>query len=299
MWTLLLISVSAAPAAAELDYACAVKAAAVLTGDPLANLEHEEMAAFVDEQLESEKFHYLFAAFVNTRFNRGFGMRPEEDAVYFVVRHVLANQLPWSDLYLGAYGWAGPYGYPEVIEDPNGVGYFTAPPWVQRYSGNDLDGKMLFAAYRVVQNTTGIVLVPSPFNANADSNLLGREREDCRYCHFDSPLALDKIARFFPTRSGFGEQMTLTPAENPTQELLNGRTVSNLRELLGALLQTDDYKFWTCRMVFEYTYGRPESACEATVFDQCVAALEETDDITRAIAAVVADPSYCTMLEVP
>lgn len=304
LWTTVLTCLTgllgaAGPAAAAIDDACALKTAAVLTGDPIPNLEHEDMAAFVAEQLASNKFVELFSAFVNTRFNRGLAMSAEEDAVFYVVRHVLENDLPWTDLYLGNWGWAGPGGYPQVIDDPNGVGYFTAPAWVRRYAGNDLDGYMLFAAYRVVQNTTGIVLVPSPFNANADSNFEGRQRNECRHCHIDSAVALDKIARFFPRRTGFGTNMVLTPPENGAQELLNGRTVHDLRELLGALLETDDYKFWTCRLVFEYTYGRAESACEAPLFDQCVATLEATNDIRQAVATVVGDPSFCTELEVP
>lgn len=297
LWTAVL---GASPAAlSEVDVRCGLKVAAALTAEPNPDLAAADLRALVDEQLQSPHFALLFASFVNTRFNRGLSMRAEEDAVFYVVRHVLENQLPWSQVYLGEYGWTGPQGYPEIVADPNGVGYFTAPGWVRRYAGNDLDGYMLFAAYRVVQNTTGIVLVPSPFNADQSSDFEGRQRPECSSCHLESPVALDKIARFFPRRTGFGNQMTLTPPENGPQELLNGQTFNDLKQLVAGLLETDDYRFWTCRLVFEYLYNRPESACEALVFDQCVAALEETDDIRDAIVAVATDPSFCATLEVP
>lgn len=276
------------------DPVCGQRIAAALSGDPRADVAQPQNA-LVRGQLASEKFVELFARFVNTRFNRGLAMSAEEDAVYFTVRHVLTNNLPWSQIYLGEFGWEGPGGYPRIKPDPAGVGYFTAPQWVSRYAGNDLDGYMLFAAYRLVQNTTGIVLVPSPFNADENSNVAGRERGGCRYCHLDSPLALDRIARFFPTRTGFGARMVLTPPANTPAQLAGNHTVSNLRELLGVMLQTDDYRFWTCRTVFEFAYGRPESACEAEVFDRCVDALVATDDIREAVAAVVEDPTFCAV----
>lgn len=267
LWSLVLtiaavtLVARAAPARAQLDPRCGLKVGAAISADPSPNLAHESMAALVEEQLQSPEFIALFASFINTRFNRGLSMSAEEDAVFYVVSHVLENDLPWSDVYLGAWAWGGPSGYPQLTDDPSGISYFTAPGWVRRYAGNDIDGAMLFAAYRVVQNTTGIVLVPSPFNADQNSDYEGRQRQPCASCHLESALALDKIAAFFPTREGFGNAMVLTPPANTEQELLNGRSYTNLRELLGGLLQTDDYRFWTCRLVFEYTYGRPESAC--------------------------------------
>lgn len=278
---------------AQVDPVCGLKAAAVLGGDSNPHLEqHASLRSVIDAQLASDHFVETFAAFVNTRFNRGLAMTAEEDAVYYVVRHVLSNRLPWSQVYLGEFGWSGPTGYPKIDPDPAGVGYFTAPSWIRRYAGNDLDGYMLFAAYRVIHNTTGVVLVPSPFNADANSNLAGRQRPECRGCHLDSAVPLDPVARFFPRRSGFGDRMVLTPAEN-TPAQIAGRPVASLRELLQVLLATDDYRFFTCRMVFEYTYGRPESTCEALVFDRCVDALVATDDIRAAITAVVDDPAFC------
>lgn len=282
-----------APAHAQLDPTCALKAAAALGGEPSPKLAmHGSLGSLVEELLASPHFVETFASFVNSRFNRGASMTAEEDAVYYTVRHVLTERLPWSQVYLGEFGWSGPGGYPKLIADAAGVGYFTAPEWVRRYSGNDLDGAMLFAAYRVVQNTTGLVLVPSPFNADASSGAVGRERPACRSCHLEGPVALDRIAAFFPKRQGFGSRMTLTPPTNPTATLA-GREVRSLRELVAALLDTDDHRFWMCRLVFEYAYGRPESTCEAPVFDRCVDALVRTDDIRAAIASVVDDAAFC------
>lgn len=282
-----------ASAAAQLDPVCGLKAAAVLSGDSGPPLDsHATLRSLVTELLAQDHFIETFSTFVNSRFNRGLAMIAEEDAVYYVVRHVLSNRLPWTQVYLGEFGWSGPGGYPKIDPDPQGIGYFTAPAWIRRYAGNDRDGYMLFAAYRVVSNTTGIVLVPSPFNADASSDLAGRARMPCRSCHLEGPIALDAIARFFPRRSGFGAQMTFTPPEN-TPARIAGKDVQSLREVLRALLQTDDYHFSTCRMIFEFAYGRPESTCEAAVFDRCVDTLTATDDIRAAITSVVDDPAFC------
>lgn len=291
--TLIPLLAVVAPAAAEVDPVCALKAAASLAGESRVDAsKYASMEALVAEVLASDRFVEVFSGFVNARFNRGASMTAEEDAVYYVVRHVLSGRLPWSQVYVGEFGWSGPGGYPKIDPDPAGVGYFTAPAWVNRYAGNDLDGYMLFAAYRVIQNTTGIVLIPSPFNADANSNLVGRARPECRSCHLDSPLALDALARFFPRRNGFGARMTLTPPEN-TPARLAGKDVASLREALNALLKTDDYLFWTCRMIYEFAYGRAESTCEALAFDRCTATLARTDDIRAAITEVVLDQGFC------
>lgn len=162
-----------------------------------------------------------------------------------------------------------------------------------RYQGNEVDGYMLQGAYRTLQNTIGLSLTAAPNNATGDATATGRERAECRYCHYDSPYALDKVARLLPRRVGFGAGATLEVVETEPQTLFNDVVVINHEDLLQKLVNSDAFVFRTCRLAFEFAYGRPETACEAPLFDRCVDAFTASGLMEDALASYLEDPAYC------
>lgn len=283
------LSVGATPA----ELRCVARISEALVGyGPSRTVEPTDREGLVESLLQSPDFVKGFAGFINARFNPVMGDRPYDDAVYYAAKYVLENGRPWHEIYTGRFGWVGP-NYTQFLEDPAGLGYLGSPAWQKRYAGNDHDGFMLIAAYRLLHNLTGIVLVPSPFNGEDSATVEGRSAQPCRQCHFDSPFALDKIAQLLPKRQGNGNRVQLLPPVGGSVELLDGRSYSDLRQVVERLIDSDDHRFWTCRTVFEFVYGRPENACEAPVFDACVDAYLARGDIRDALRAVVLDPGFC------
>lgn len=240
-----------------------------------------------------------WAAFINTRFNAQPGLTAEDDIMVAAVRFVLANNRPWREVFIGRFGVKGPYGFPVVIDAPEAPphGFFGLGAWQTRYQGNASDGAMLQASYRILKATLGFELVPSPKNATGDASHTGRQRDECRGCHFDSPYALDKVAAILPWhREGVASKAKVVPQVPVPQVLFGGRTVSSLDELLRIAVESDAFLFWSCQLAFEFAVGRHEFACEAPIFDRCVDTLRATQDIRQAVASIMQDPSYCAEL---
>lgn len=283
---------------AEVNERCAIRLAIALVGkSPEASqLTAPDPQAAVDAMVASPDFADRFARFTNSELNGGPSSNANDDPIYWLAKHVITQNKPWSDLFQGAYqvtplptAGAGM----EVKADPNGLGYFRTPSWMKRYAGNEETGLMLVAAFRVVQNTTGIDLVPSVGNPGDDRTTEGRKATACKGCHFDAWYAIDPVANLLPTRKGQGDEMTFTPPTAGPQKLL-GKTVTNDKELVQTLVDSDGWRFNQCRHVFKFLYGRPENQCEAKVFDACVSALETAKTIQSAVAAVAKDASFCT-----
>jgi hypothetical protein len=180
----------------------------------------------------------------------------------------------------------------EVKDDPNGLGYFRSPAWMKKYAGNEDQGYMLVGAFRIIQNTTGIDLVPSVGQPGDDRTANGRMVAPCKSCHFDAWYALDKFARVLPKRKGQGDTMTFTPPTEGPQQIL-GKSIADDKGMVNALVDSDAWRFNQCRLVFKFLYGRAENQCESTVFDKCVDALGTTKTIQSAVAAVAKDASFC------
>lgn len=233
-----------------------------------------------------------FAAFVNSRFNPAPGVNTSEDAVLQAVKFVLTNNRPWRDVFVGRLFINHTNG--QVTEDPAlpALGYFGSRGWQYRYRGNEEAGLMLSAAYRTLQNTVGLKLIAAPNNAEGDSTATGRERPECRSCHFDSPYALDKVAQLLPRRVGIGAGAKVEVVPVAPQQLF-GAEVSSHEQLLQTLVGSQAFLFWSCRLAFEFAWGRKESACEAPMFDRCVDALATTGDMKAGLAALLEDPAYC------
>ena len=247
----------------------------------------------VEAMLQSADFQERFSRFVNASFNDDPGDTNVEDASYYMAKYVLANNLPWSDMFLAQTKVDLVNGTPAVTVDPTGLGYFRSMPWLKRYAGNEQAGIKLRTAYRIMQNPIGLKLVPSTNAPGADLTANGRQSAGCRACHFDGWFAIDKVASVLSRRTGTTTNITFGPPPAAPQEILGGLVINDDGELVNALVKSEAFEFRACRIAFEYLYGRPEVTCEGPVFDRCMEAFKADGMITSALAAVAKDQTYC------
>jgi hypothetical protein len=276
---------------------CAIRLAIALLGQSAdgALLSSPAPQAAVDAMVASPAFAERYARFINAEFNGGPAASPVDDPVYFLAKYVLESGKPWADLFVGAYGLApnAAGNALDVKADPAGLGYFRSPSWMKRYAGNEPQGYMLSASFRILSNTTGLVLTPSVGNPGDDRTLTGRAAAPCKTCHFDQWFALDKFARLLPMKKPASDPPTFTPPTEGPQQLL-GKTLANDKDLVTTLVDSDAWRFNQCRNVYQFLYGRPENQCEAKTFDACVDALVTQKTIQSAVAAVAKDASFCS-----
>ena len=71
----------------------------------------------------------------------------------------------------------------------------------------------------------------------------------------------DKLAGVLTRRNGTGDGMSFDPPEGGPQQVLGGLTVSNDKELVTALVDSEAFRFRQCRLAFNYLYGRDEKMC--------------------------------------
>lgn len=281
---------------AEQNERCATRLSIALTGKSAQSSQFANPQANIDAMLDSPEFADRYASFVNSEFNGGPISAANDDPIYTLAKHVITEKMPWSDLFQGPYSLtagataADPM---EVGDDADGLGYFRSTSWRRRYAGNEEKGIMLVAAFRIVQNTTGLELTPSIGQPGDDRSENGRKNAPCKSCHFDSWFAIDTVASLLPLRTGTGATATF-PARDVEPVQLLGKSIASDKELVSTLVASDAFKFNQCRMVFKFLYGRPENQCEAKTFDACVTALETTKTIQSAVAAVAKDASFCT-----
>jgi hypothetical protein len=254
--------------------------------------------AEIDALLADDAFVINFARFINSRFNIDPGEAPAEDATFFLARHILREGKPWRDLFDGPYqveAFLNANGQPRarVIDDPDGLGFFRSPTWMRRYAGNEEDGYRLVAAFRIQQNIIGLDVSAINTAPDQDISAEGRKSPACSGCHYDSYFALDKVAKILSRRVGEDEDIVFVEPDEGPQEILGGQTIANDAELVGALLDSTDFQFQTCRLTFEFLYGRPENDCEAPLFDACVDAFAASGDVRDAIRTVATDPGFC------
>lgn len=250
-------------------------------------------ATSVDDALSKPGFANRFASFVNSRFNPEPGRDHGADASYYVAAHVLSSGLPWRELFVGRFNVPNK-SYPTVQADPNGLGYFTSEGWLLRYAGNEPDGWLIVAANRILQNTIGSVRVAAANNSDASTpnDSEGRRAPACAGCHYVGAYALDHVARVLPRKRVVNGKTTFLPAIGVPQPVLN-RQLSTTRELVETLVASDAFNFWSCRLAFEFVYGRAEYACEAPLFDRCVDAFAASGKIQDAVKLLIEDPGFC------
>lgn len=249
----------------------------------------------VDGMLASPDFIERFSRFVNATFNEEPGETSEQDSAYHLAKYILTQKRPWEELFLGPYDvdLNPSTNAVEVKSDPDGLGYFRSMPWLKRYAGNEEDGIKISTAYRMMNNTLGLKLVASTNSPGADVSATGRQAAGCRACHYDNWFALDKVASVLSRRTGTGDDMTFEPPTAGPQQLLGGITISDDKELVTALVKSEAFRFRTCRLAFEYLYGRPESTCEGPIFDACMQEFTAKGTIQSALAVVAKDAAFC------
>ena len=159
---------------------------------------------FTETLVGSPAFVERFARFLNAKFDNAPGKTAAEDAVYYVAKYVLEKKLPFEEMFVGRYDLAVDQSGPHVVGAPFGLGWFRMKPWLERYAGNELDGYMLVAAYRILQNTTGLTLVPSTNAPGVDVSAKGRAAQPCAGCHTNGWYALDHVARVLARKRGTG-----------------------------------------------------------------------------------------------
>jgi hypothetical protein len=276
--------------AAEKRERCATRLAVALLGESASAdlLAAKDPQARVDAMLADDAFIERFSRFANAKLNPEPGEELAEDATYTLSKHVLSNDKPWKDLFVGKYAVAD-----EVTEDPDGLGYFRSEAWMRRYAGNEEDGYRIVAAYQILQNTTGLKLIATTNTEDADLSATGRKANACKSCHYDNWYALDSVAKILSKRRGMGNNMTFVEPDEGPQKILGGKTIANDGELVAALVESENFRFSTCRLAFEFLYSRPESTCEAAVFDKCVDAFDAAGTMQSAVSAIAKDPSFC------
>jgi hypothetical protein len=240
-------------------------------------------------------FQEKFSRYIDKTFNSEPGMVPAEDAAYYLTRHVLQNNLAWSQLYIGPYRVdPGPTVFDDarVVNDTAGLGYFRSRTWMVRYAGNEIDGYRLVTAYRMMNNVLGVKLTAAQ-NTDGINSTSRQSNAACSGCHYEPVFGLDLAAKILSRRSGTGTTMTfIAPNEGP-QLLLGGQTISNDSQFVTAMVNAADFKFRACRIAFEFLYGRPEYKCEGQIFDRCMTAFTASGRIQDAISTVSRDPSFC------
>jgi len=276
---------------------CGLRLSIALQGkspDP-ALLASSDPQAAVADMVGSPEFTERYARFINAQFNGAPSATAAEDPVYYLAKYVLEKQKPWSDLFVGPYAITAASATATemvVAEDEDGLGYFRSPAWMKRYAGNEDQGMMLVAAFRILSDTTGLTLVASVGAPGEKRDATGRAAAACKGCHFDSWYALDKFAKLLPRKKTSGDTVTFTPPPAGTQDIL-GKSIADDRAMVGALVDSDAWRVAQCRNVFRFLYGRVENQCEARAFDACVDALSGEKTLQAAVAAVAKDPSFC------
>jgi hypothetical protein len=273
---------------------CAIRLAVAIAGKSpdAALLKSTDHAAAVDSLLGSPEFAERYARFINSEMNAAPATSAAEDPVYFLAKHVITNDKPWSELFVGSYQVKSVGDGMKVSDDANGLGYFRTDAWRRRYAGNEPQGVMLSGAFRILQNTTGLELTASVGQPDEDRTSTGRMSSACKSCHFDSWFALDKVARLLPKKNGQDDAISFTPPTEGPQQLF-GKTIADDKALVSTLVDSDAWRFQQCRTVFKFLYGRPENKCEAPAFDRCIDALAQAKTIRAAVAAVAKDPAAC------
>ena len=278
------------PEAVAAHERCATRLSIAMLGKSptAALLAAADPQAGVDAMLADPVFIERFASFTNSQFNPEPGESAAADASYTLAKFVLAGQKPWKDMFVGAYAVTD-----TVAPDPSGLGYFTSRAWMARYAGNETEGYRIVSAYRILQNTTGLQLTATTSVDGVDRSATGRQAAACSGCHYQGWFALDKVAKILTRRQGEGAAMKfIAPSEGP-QQILDGTSIANERELVTALVDSEDFRFNACRLAFKFLYGREETTCEAPIFDKCVDAFKATGTMQVAIGAVAKDPTYC------
>ena len=284
---------------------CATRLSVAILGEAatpsLLQSKDPQAAPEIDAMFQGPVFIERFSSFINSKFNDDPGAASIEDSAYHLAKHVLQNNLPWTDLFVGKFNVVetGPDDAKvvQVQADPNGLGYFRSPVWLDRYAGNELEGLKINTAYRMLNNVLGldVATVTLALPDDADVSGAGREAAACRGCHYDSWFALDRVADVLTRvqRDENNNVVAYLPNDGQPKMMLGGIMIKDDRDLIENMVKNDAYFFNQCRLGFQYLYGRAENECEGTVFDSCVSAMKTEGTIQAGLTAIVKDKSFC------
>jgi len=292
---------SAAAADSLAPVRCATRLSIALLGtSPTATLAAAPSPqSQVPAMLQDPNFIDQFARFVNAQFNEIPGNMPVEDSAYWLAKQVLSTGVPWKQMFIGPYGVQTDANgnVTAIVNDPNGLGFFTWLPWMQFYSGNEPAGIPLRMANHIMRATVGLSLIPVTNSASVNITATGRQAPACAGCHYNSLFGLDYAAQLLPQKVVNSNPITFTaplPANLPVVNLLGlGTAMNNESDFVHALVNSTNFEFHACEIAFKYLYGRTEYACEGPVFDACMRAFHANGMIQSAIQALAQDPTYC------
>lgn len=247
--------------------------------------------------LKTEAFYNEFARFINAQFKEEPGGLAQ-DAPFFIVKHVLQNQLPWKQVFLGPFDLKNKSkknNQPkfQVVEDEKGLGYFKVKAFQNLYAGNEETGLKLVMAYRIYHNVVGLNLMANNATSENDAGLATRESASCRGCHFENWYALDKAADVLSRTVRKGNHISHVEPPKGAKLALGDRVVRNQKELIEALVASEMFSFHACRLAFRFVYGRDELLCEGEIFDRCVDAFERQGMIQDGLKSLIQSPGMC------
>ncbi len=248
----------------------------------------------IDTLLADEEFQDTFARFVNARMNWGPEDNRERNPVYNMVReYILKRGHPWEALFTAQVDVVGQ----NVNPSSNTVGYFENRHWKRRYAGNEEDGYKLRTAYMIMNNVIGLNLEAITVTANGGSSRDDREDPNrvCYSCHVAADFALDKVARILDRvdRQASDAQNTIFKSPEGPAQVVYGREVGSLRELVQMLVSLDSFDNQACRVAFAFVFGREEGGTEPAVFDGCLEQFRATGHITDALRHLVRSDLFC------
>jgi hypothetical protein len=271
---------------------CANRISIALTGKTASadQLSASDPKAAIDTLLKSADFQERFARFINQQFNNAPGATatPGEDASYWIAKTVIGKGTPWSDMFLGKYDIREYASNIAVVDDDNGLGYFRAYDWYTRYAGNEPNGVRIATAYRILNNVVGLKLTASTGSPNIDQTAKGRQAKPCSDCHFDGWFALDKVAAVLPLNTQQWNQYSGGP-----KAMLGDKMIGSDKELVQALVDSENFAVNACRLSFKYLYAREDNQCEGPLLDRCVDTFKSEKTIQSALSMIAHDASYC------
>ena len=242
----------------------------------------------LDGFLATDDFRERFARFINTEFNNAPGMSSLEDAPYHIAKRVLADGSAWSQMFLGQFRLAPIASNVAVFDDPSGLGYFRSIDWYQRYEGNEEHGIKLATAYRIMNNVIGLRLTASTASPNADQSATGRQAAPCNSCHFNGWFALDQVASILPLKG-----QAYDAYQGGPKTILGGKQIANDKELVTALVESENFSVNACRLAFQFLYAREDNRCDGPVLDRCVDAFKAKKTMQSALSSIAREPGFC------
>jgi hypothetical protein len=253
----------------------------------------------IDGLMKSADFQERFARFINKDFNDAPGATTMDDGPYWIATKVLATGAPWSDMFLGKYRLVSIASNPAVESDDNGLGYFRsgspdptlhtdADGWYGRYEGNESNGVKIATAYRIMHNVVGLRLTASTATVNSDRTATGRQAEPCVHCHYEGWYALDKVASVLPVKG-----QAYNAYNGGPKEMLGGQQIASDKELVTALVASENFSVNACRLAFKFLYAREDNRCEGPLLDRCVDTFKQQKTIQSALAVIAGDTTFC------